>query len=636
MMRLLSCAFLLFLAPSFVSAQMVEDSRSPRHSYIDDDDQRRLADLQFGVSTTSNRSMRLTISATGPGVEPIGGYRGIQGHNRYTAEELDLVLRGLHDARVLTRNEAGDLFNGRILPGEFGRLLERRLLPNGRIDFLHESRVLPLQIHVEAAAYAQQRLHTTVIIDGQPRLSFGYGIDDERVVGLEVQSLGHDGYIAQDEPGAGQRRKWKTAAAREVQPPVEKEAWEPRDLEARWILMSTRLAESPERITEWVAWLTESKQFELLEWLAIYHADAFKSHGVGASLLEADAPQWIRVAAWHRNTSPYLGHSRQQATQMLLEASPGSVEHWLRTHRTSIDNWEPALSQLYPQLQRDEVKEVDSSRYLPPLAPKEIFEPLSSDSELPALSDRLEAAPDVLYEHQVIRAINAVIISGRRSEELKQKLRKLINHPNQRIRIEALLAHSFLLPKNCTDRVDEFLRIIDDERESEAVREAALLAVSYQDHPAITLKVHAIAVDPSHPAWKAAVSRVGDIGQKFSVQILQDVMKEELATDQIKLVGHSLGRLIVRESQASPNSNLLAKAISLSSLADAEDDVHRDQIKDWVIDQCKSAPVKTLTHLRDNYQAQVFLRQENYWHPESGRAWQANYEAMHAKMTKRE
>lgn len=633
MKQLLICAALGILGIPQSTAQTGDESQLPHHSYIDDDDQRRLADLQFAVDPASGRSLRLMIGSTGPQVEPIGGFRGIQGHNRYTAEELDLVLRGKHEAKVITEDEHGEVFEGRISAGQFGTLLERRLLPNGRIDFLHHTEFLPLQIHVDAMASSNQTLQTTVVIDGQSRLTCRYRIQNGKIVDLEVQSLGHDGYIAQEAPGAKSRRLWKTVTAQAAQAPVAQADWEPRDLESRWVLMTKQLSKSPDQITKWVAWLTESKQFELLEWLALYQADAFKSHSVGQSLLEADAPQWVRVAAWHRNTSPYLGHGRQQATQMLLEASPSVVEHWLKAHQKSLDNWEPALSILHAQLEKDDIVAAESSKYLPPFDYEEIFRPLSSSSQVPVLGDRLKAEPGILYEHQVIRSISAAIISGRRSKELQQRIRTLINHPNEPVRIEALLAFSFLLPANRTDRVDDFLKIIDDENESVAVREAALLAVSYQDHPYLLLKLHGIAANPEHPTWKAAVSRLGDLGQGFTVGILQDVMKQDLTTDQVKLVGNSLGRIIVRESTTAPNYHSIARLISLVALAEAEGDAHAARIRNWVLAHCESASEKTMSKLKAKYASSIWLGAERYWQPENGQQWGDRYKTIHAEVT---
>lgn len=616
-----------------VVAQSPDSTPPLRHSYVDDDDQRRLADLQFSVDPGTGHSLRISISATGPDVEPIGGFRGIHGSNRYTAEELDLVLRGLHEAAVITETPQGDLLEGLISPGDHGRLMERRVISGGEIDFLFRTEPLPLSIHITTAADSDQWLRTTVVIDGQSRLTCRYQIQNGKIVHLETQSLGHDGYIAQEDPAAKRRNRWMTATVQEFKPPVDEAEWTKRDLEGKWGLLTSQLDAQPERISKWVAWLVQEKQFELLEWLAIYRPDAFKSHGVGKALLEADAPQWIRVAAWHRNTSPYLGHSRQQATQMLLEASPAVVEHWLQTHQESLDNWNPALGDLFAQLQRDDTDARDSSKYLSPLQPNEIFDVLSSSGDVVAFGDRLRAEDGVVYEHQVVRAINAVIISGRRSEEVKKTLRTLIDHKNERIRIEALLAHSFLLPGTQTERPSRFLKIIDDEQESEAVRQAALLGVSYQNHPSLILRLHEVASTPEHPAWKAAVSRIGDIGKGYSALVLNTVPKEKLNQEQFAVLVDSMKRLAERELSVSPSTFEVAQLIRLASIAKSQEHIHADLIHEWVRSWSKMAKPKVIAKVKQRYSAEQLQIIAPIWAPDSAADWQVHYNALFSEIT---
>ena len=91
-------------APVSHSSDVTDDGQA---SYIDDDDRRSLANLQFDTDPQHERALQLTISAEGPMVEPIAGFRGIQGSNRYTAEELGLILQRHHRARVVTTFDSG-------------------------------------------------------------------------------------------------------------------------------------------------------------------------------------------------------------------------------------------------------------------------------------------------------------------------------------------------------------------------------------------------------------------------------------------------------------------------------------------------------------------------------------------------
>lgn len=635
--RYIAFAALLFcLSPTFAApavAQQDEPISDLRRSYIDDDDHRRLADLQFSVDPKTGRSLKISVSAVGPDVEPIGGFRGIHGSNRYTAEELDLVLRGLHESSVITETEQGDLIEGKIFAGDFGRLLERRVTSDGEIDFRYQAIPLPLSIHVTTNADSEQFLRTTVIIDGQSRLRCRYRIRNGSIVDLETESLGHDGYIAQRGPDAIRRNRWLTATTDDVSAPVEEREWNKRDLEGQWVLMMSTLDKSPNRITDWVAWLAQEKQFELLELLAIYQPDAFKSHGVGKALLKADAPQWIRVAAWHRNTAPYLGHGRQQATQMLLEASPGVVEHWLKIHQEKIDNWEPGLGPLYGRLQNDEIAAKDSSKYLNPLKPYEVFDALTSTTKAEQFGDRLRAEEGVAYEHQILRAINAVAISGRRSDQLKLQLQQLVDHPNERVRIEALLAHSFLLPDTEAEKPTRLIEIVEDKSEADKVRQAAMLAVSYQQHPALILKLHTVARTPEHPAWNSAVSRIGDIGNDYSRQILDTLPKDQLTSDQRSILEDSLQRLSDRRRTRKTFAYDLAKLIRLSSFATLQEHGDADLIRKWVKAEAKQMVPNNLAILKQNYSAMQLQNAAPTWTPEFAKNWQAQYSILFDELT---
>ena len=140
------CVLTCAAASQSAVAQEVSDGMH-RRDYLDDDDQRRLADLQFAVDVTGRHGLVMTISAIGPAVEPISGFRGIAGANRYTAEELGLILSARHDVEVVTYSASGNSVSGQIVAGAFGRLPERRLLPDAPATICPETE-LPLAEYV--------------------------------------------------------------------------------------------------------------------------------------------------------------------------------------------------------------------------------------------------------------------------------------------------------------------------------------------------------------------------------------------------------------------------------------------------------------------------------------------------------
>ena len=617
-------------------SQSSVNSPSPKqHAYIDDDDQRPLADLRFDVEPKQQQNLKITVSAMGPNVEPIAGFRGIQGANRYTAEELELILAGHHVVEVVTEFDDGQSVSGRILSGRYGTLPERRLLPSGRIDFLAQTlRDYPLELVVDPQTQSSGRRRTVVIVNGRPRLRCVYNIINGRVEGLEVQSLGGHSFLADmfDDGNHQKGSRIILTAVQETKPPVSEAEWTARDLEGKWVLLSAEIASEPTKIPAWVEFLKQKKEFQLLEWMAIYVPDAFKTHGVAEALKTSDAPQWIRVVAWHTAGPFYLGHGEQQA-QSLLTSAPGLAEHWLQTHKDKIEPWEGMIEQLYGGFQKDKFAPVDSSDYLPPLQVANVFPHLSDAKDAVDYSQRKQADSGVVYTHQVVREINGIVVSGRRDPELLKTVRELTKHSNNEIRQAAFLAHTYILPQTpATERLDDFVKVIDDSAESGMIRESALMGFSYHTHPSVLLKLHQVAADPQHAAWSAAVSRVGDIGKGFSVSLLKQLQNSQLTDEQSKLLADSLKRLTDRESSKQNVAAWdMARRIALAVYAQQTSDPNAAIIKAWVLESKEHMVDKELQNLKAKWN---FDAVNEFWLPTPVNEFQKGYETIKAEVVK--
>lgn len=620
--------------PAF--SQTSVNSPSPKqHAYIDDDDQRPLADLHFNVEPKQQQNLKITVSALGPNVEPIAGFRGIQGANRYTAEELELIFAGHHIAEVVTEFDDGQSVAGRILSGRYGTLPERRLLPSGRIDFLAQTlRDYPLELVVDPQTQTSGRRRTVVIVNGRPRLRCVYNIINGRVEGLEVQSLGGHSFLAGmfDEGNHEKGSRIILTAVQETKPPVSEAEWTAPDLEGKWVLLSAEIASEPTKIPAWVEFLKQKKEFQLLEWMAIYVPDAFKTHGVAEALKTSDAPHWIRVVAWHTAGPFYLGHGEQQA-QSLLTSAPGLAEHWLETHKDKIEPWEGMIERLYGGFKTDKFDAVDSSDYLPPLQVANVFNHLSNAKDAVEYSQREQADPGVVYTHQIVREISGIVVSGRRDPELLKTVRALTNHSNNEIRQAAFLAHTYILPQTAaTERFDDFVKVIDDSEESGIIRESALMGFSYHTHPSVLLKLHQVTANPHHAAWGAAVSRIGDIGKGFSVSLLKQLQNAKLTTEQTTLLGDSLKRLTDRESQArNVDAWDMARRITLAVYAEQTNDPNAAIIKAWVMESKKHMVDKERQNLKAKWN---FAAVNDFWLPTPVSEFSKGYDKLKAEVVK--
>ncbi len=552
-----------------------------RGPYIDDDDQRQLADLQFTVATDG--ALNISIGATGPDVEPIGGYRGVRGANRYTAEELQLILDGKNISHVKTTYDSGEAVRGDFVEGRVGPLPERRLLPSGFIDYLSGTpQHYPLELLVNSNASRSGRRTTLFFVNGQPRLRCRYNVVAGKITDLKVQSLGNDDHVAQNKIRAASDIIPVTFA--QVTPPVTDEEWKARDIEGRWVLMKNDIDANPLQRTVWVQYLAERKEFELLEWMSLYMVDAFKTAMIGETLATANSSRWLRVAAWHCMNPPYVGHGRQVALSILFTHDPGTAEDWLTKHKALIDNWEIGIAYQYKALQDDDIKPKDSSNYLLPFNREDVFKLLDAPETVQDFGNRKTADKDTVYAHQVARTIDAVIISGRRDEKLLKQVRDLINHDNTMISQTALLAFSYLapnLPKS--DRLDDFLSIVDDADARPELRESALMGYSFHRHPAVELTLLKIAADPAHPAWKAAVSRLGDIGHDFTMDLLKNSVPATLDAEHKKILDESLKRLQAAKASIKKfRSWHLMQGLVLASLAAETNSQHQSALKAWV------------------------------------------------------
>ena len=181
------------------------------------------------------------------------------------------------------------------------------------------------------------------------------------------------------------------------------------------------------------------------------------------------------------------------------------------------------------------------SPLLPPLDAAAIYGPLDAPDELRDLGDAANAEKGLAYRHRVEFAIMTLSASLRPASRWTDRLNALFDHPDAGIRQSAILAYSKIGP----DRVLEALiHIARDASQPKQVRESAALSASFSHHPRAWIFLHEVALDPTKDHWSAAISRLGDVGDAFTVELLsRRIDAKTLDTQQRKTLYSNLARI---------------------------------------------------------------------------------------------
>ena len=287
--------------------------------------------------------------------------------------------------------------------------------------------------------------------------------------------------------------------------------WAERDFEGKWVVYRAdrdRHSQDADRLNGWVSVLVVAKDFEFLEWIAIYEG----WRAVGPALVQAGAPQWARVAVW--NIDSYDSHNKDGARKVLNERAE-IVLGWFEKFPIAQRG---KGSSLYRELTDRGVVAGDSGELLPPFDGTQILLPyLDVPPTLEEFGDRRRAEPRKRYVHQVLRALNGLAVWGGMEAPHVSKVLALTRHGDRRIRNQAYTTLT-KLPGHLVPR--ERLLAAANAEGPEADRRLAFMAYSYSPHPSVWLHLHAVARDPAHFAVDLARSRLVDVGDSYTVAAL--------------------------------------------------------------------------------------------------------------------
>jgi hypothetical protein len=224
---------------------------------------------------------------------------------------------------------------------------------------------------------------------------------------------------------------------------------------------------------------------------------------------------------------------------MILNHHPAKALAWLSKHvddatLTSSKRQKNGGSLLLSDLltlKLSKRKPADMGDALPPLDPAEVFRLLDAPKDLADFGDRQRTEPGKVYVHQVLRALAGFKISSKYTEPWIGKVRALTRHPHPQIRQAAYLTFTHfaddLDPKD--PAVDEFRKVMDDPKQTPAIREAALMAFASFSHPQVFVRLHEIALDTKHPGWRGAVSGIYFHISEFTYEHLGKIDRDKLS-----------------------------------------------------------------------------------------------------------
>lgn len=474
---------------------------------------RRVAALRAHAETFPEGTLlRVDVSAVGPRVDTLPDWRGIAGHNPITARELERLVRRDGIRVVSTRAEDGARRPGRIVTLPPERLRVRQQRRDGSLDLGARDPGPRSGLRIEAPLGGSGCWRTVVEVDENARLAV---VTRVSLAGATIEGFESLPAVAFRMPAGAGQDAVRTAVVPDMAW-IDLERWRALDLEGRWYeYVSCVSPDSPAPETEkarWLAFLGGQGDGELLEGIAVYHADV----GAVRRLQEISDPRWFRCALW-------------------LADSPDS--HTAEAMAKLLENAVPVAP-------------------LRPWTADAVFAALLEVRGVRAWGDEASALPGVLYEHQVLRALGGLRHARLPSAPWADRVLAWIDHPEVRIRRSARLA---LGEFATAERVRSALLRRAREGQQPSDQEVALLAFSYAAHPEVDIVLHEIAADPSHGAWRAAVSRLGERGDAFTLQYFGSRPPASLDAEQRAFWGEHWQAIVQRCAPPQEPADLIAR-----------------------------------------------------------------------------
>ena len=471
--------------------------------YLDADDGGRHAVVAAGIESGGDgEELVVRIRSYGSGVESEGGWQAREGFNAHTARELASVLR-VDGFEARLRMADGTTRRAEVAWDKTMRAFPRRALrEDGSIDYFAQSGPLVGELMLRTVGGLEGTTGLELLARGEPRLLLEYEAASGRVTGVRMP--GHTRAIP--------------VAALEAE--VEKErplplpaGWGEMKNDRKWQFVEEAVGEDEVKRARLVAALAGAKDWFFLEQVALYSHGAFDTDSIGVILQRAQAPNWRRTVAWFGAVSS--GHSGNHSLSLLAEeGEKGKSLGWMNKH---LDRLDQNLKVIKAQWEANGVVPVEPDGDRPPWIEDEVFGGMARAFEVEA---RPLGQEDL---GQVTRAIRGWAVSQRWGSPWAQKVVELIEDRDWRVAEAACLAYTH--GDTSAVPMDKFWKVAQDEKRDPRLREAAFLAWTYGNWGRVFVEIHDVAADPAHVFWMPAVSRLGELGNGWSLELLDELEK---------------------------------------------------------------------------------------------------------------
>lgn len=366
--------------------------------------------------------------------------------------------------------------------------------------------------------------------------------------------------------------------------------WDQRDSEGRWVLFEEAVLQNPQENATWIQVFAAEEAWEDLAWVALVRDDV--GSPAANALVQNDAPQWLAVETWRldRVDSHNSGSARTSLTSradLFLAWAEAHADELTGTARQFVGELETAGHAADPG--------ADVARYQPPLRVDEHLRVLRDAAAAEPFGQRLRAIEGAVYHHQVRRAIAALRVLRAVGPDVVDGLVLAALGAEPSIAREACLAFGHLPSRDVP--MDVLLALAEDTDRDATVRDAAFLAATYGPRIPVYVTLHEVVRDPGHPSWEAALSRLAERGDGFTLRWLADLDTGFLSSTrrlQFELTLETVRALAAAQLSAdvwqSDQGRVAATLLERAAYADLEGSPVAGALVEWTIEFLRGLP----------------------------------------------
>ena len=505
----------------------------------------------------------IDIAVQGPLIDPTPGFEEKQGFNQLASDNLEKIRCGVAPFTIIDRNNKTVEYEVRYL---YGHTSKRKL----KGDKIIMDSLSPKTILRVAFVANVNHLHDSIklVFNESMRLK----------VDLSSQPLFKEALTQFSKAVTTQTAEKQEALS------VNLEQWKKRDLRSKWNLVYKSLGNSRTLLNEWISFLKKHKEYDLIEKLILTNSGGFDLGAMGKFLADEDAPNWPRVIA----------HTEENASSHMKVGVNKAIEgkdHIYFSFRK--DNQLPLNEKL-------KFKRVKTDKYKPYKSLYDSLQLLKKKDFLSLPSESLIADKNKIYLFELKTAID-LLATLKNTREYREDLKNLVFSEKNGIAIYAMLAYtkSVSLPIPL-----ELKEIILNKGTNPDRAAAALMAFSYLPNNQAFLLLHNILLEDNHPAWEVAVSRLGDMGNAFTLDLVDKMKNKDKLEKMTQKIEQRLSTLDIntKDKKIAMQLSYLQQPISLALCAYSLDEKNTLAVKykEWLKSYIRSIPSDVVSQVLKN------------------------------------